>query len=1133
MSRMRVEFGVGADLTEITKAIAILDKFGDKLTKVAAKTTESAVTDAKAWQRQEAALTRAISATLKQTDAMAKLGGMDDEIQRLTKRLAEFAAEIVKTSTTQVTLTRNQKAWNNTITESKRRMARYKAGLADAHKGMDKTKVAAKKAKDKLHELTNKMRNLESAAVLAVGPLSGIGARIRSLGAIMGRASWQTAAYVGVLVGLLVVLGKLAQASLKANKSYEKTIARLFAATGSMKKAREEFEFIVKTAVRLGIRIDTLAESYSKFAAAAKRTSLEGKGVRDMFVATTEAAASLRLNPQEVHGIFKALEQMVSKGTVQAEEMRGQFGERLPGAFKLVADSMKMTTKEMGRLMKAGELTAEVMFPKVQKALHDTYGKLAEFNAESYAGTIANVGNAWFLFALEFDKFSHASEFAIVGMQLVIKALNWMRVELKGMIKFLITATILLGVKKWLLAGKAMFYLATAIRAVAVATGLMNAAMLANPVGAVAIGITKLITLLVIAGAAWFGMNKYMETSAKNLEAYNLQLEENARLELAKELAKPGQKLVEDIAEMVIQAKYLNQALADVARGATTADAFATYEAALIAATVATDDYAKVAQDLSDALGGEHVTATLLGIAEALGILTGRIKATTDLFKEWDRTEKTIKKVEDRIKAVNEETRALQLGDAQQKIYKGVTKAVSAARVVLEATMLLEQDRKAILQELEAALMRQLAIKTQIKETTKLTKQIARDELAMSKRQEQNNVKMQKAYERAYNVIDLMADRLAAMATGPEGMRIFNQITRPLQQFENQLKRVVDQQGKQLLTQAEINVLVKQYNVLLQQQAILTGPAVQAAHDLGDAFGDAFERAITGAEGFTEALKSMVEEMYRIIARALIIDPIVNQVKTKLQGVAANLTSGTQGAFPSILNIFKRTPSAVTQQGGGVTTTGIGPAATATTTPYMGGASPKQVQVQFTTTVEHFERVITMFEEAIEKCAENCACMQSVCRAMKSAGPNLNFAAEGLSDAGSELMTASRDLGQVAKTMLIAQGVDKAGERSRLIGKGVDAYAAYASAGNAFGGPTRPGGMSLVAERGPEMLMEGNKAYLLTKQRGNVIPLSAFGGGSPIYNTTIIVPEERRRRSVSQEAYEVVKMQRKAHARNT
>ena len=59
----------------------------------------------------------------------------------------------------------------------------------------------------------------------------------------------------------------------------------------------------------------------------------------------------MHLSAYESEGAFKALEQMLSKGKVSAEELRGQLGERIPGAFQIAARAMGMTTSELDKFM--------------------------------------------------------------------------------------------------------------------------------------------------------------------------------------------------------------------------------------------------------------------------------------------------------------------------------------------------------------------------------------------------------------------------------------------------------------------------------------------------------------------------------------------------------------------------------------------------------------------------------------------------------------------------------------------------------------------------------------------------------------------------------------------------------------
>ncbi len=60
---------------------------------------------------------------------------------------------------------------------------------------------------------------------------------------------------------------------------------------------------------------------------------------------------------------------MVSKGRVQAEELRGQFGERLPGAYQAAARAMGMTTQELAKATEQGEIVAEDLLPKLSEEL--------------------------------------------------------------------------------------------------------------------------------------------------------------------------------------------------------------------------------------------------------------------------------------------------------------------------------------------------------------------------------------------------------------------------------------------------------------------------------------------------------------------------------------------------------------------------------------------------------------------------------------------------------------------------------------------------------------------------------------------------------------------------------------------
>ena len=60
---------------------------------------------------------------------------------------------------------------------------------------------------------------------------------------------------------------------------------------------------------------------------------------------------------------------MISKNTVQSEELKGQLAERLPGAYSLAAKAMGITTQELSKQLEQGKVLAKDLLPKLSKEL--------------------------------------------------------------------------------------------------------------------------------------------------------------------------------------------------------------------------------------------------------------------------------------------------------------------------------------------------------------------------------------------------------------------------------------------------------------------------------------------------------------------------------------------------------------------------------------------------------------------------------------------------------------------------------------------------------------------------------------------------------------------------------------------
>jgi tape measure domain-containing protein len=106
----------------------------------------------------------------------------------------------------------------------------------------------------------------------------------------------------------------------------------------------------------------------------------------------------MSLSADDAQGVFLALGQIASKGKVQAEELRGQIGERVPGAFGIAARAMGVTTAELDKMMEQGKLTASDFLPKFAAEMEKTFQGAVPKAANSLQANMNRISNAFYDF---------------------------------------------------------------------------------------------------------------------------------------------------------------------------------------------------------------------------------------------------------------------------------------------------------------------------------------------------------------------------------------------------------------------------------------------------------------------------------------------------------------------------------------------------------------------------------------------------------------------------------------------------------------------------------------------------------------------------------------------------------------
>jgi tape measure domain-containing protein len=223
---------------------------------------------------------------------------------------------------------------------------------------------------------------------------------------VRGQVLAMASAYVGLFGAI-----NLARGSVDAAISREAINARLISASGGdARAAAEEYKFLRAEADRLGVNFENAAGAYSRFAIAARSAGQTVEQTRFIFTAFSESAAVLRLTGDETAGVFKALEQIFSKGKVQAEELRGQLGDRLSGSFTLFAKSLGITNAELDKFLEKGQISSEQIIGLAVQAQKE-FGPGLAGAINGTQSNIERLNNAVFEFKNELFNGSFGQEF--------------------------------------------------------------------------------------------------------------------------------------------------------------------------------------------------------------------------------------------------------------------------------------------------------------------------------------------------------------------------------------------------------------------------------------------------------------------------------------------------------------------------------------------------------------------------------------------------------------------------------------------------------------------------------------------------------------------------------------------------
>jgi len=306
----------------------------------------------------------------------------------------------------------NQRA----LAQNADRQARSTSALVGAYANLNARHQQASRtlqdliARGRLSTQTQRQFNIELRN--AQRDFNTLNARILSADRAVGRWNRTGERSIGFMKNLIGAFGVVGGVSLFAMISRDifqttKEIQSLDKALKLVTDTQDNFtiqqEFLSKISEKYGLELKGLTKQFTQFYVSAK-DKISGIEIQGIFESVSKAAASMGLSVEQQERAFLALNQMMSKGTIQAEELRGQLGEALPGAFGIMAKAIGVTEKQLQDMMKAGDVLASEVLPKFAKQLEITYGIENVERIDSLASAQTRLTNAWTEFVASLDR---------------------------------------------------------------------------------------------------------------------------------------------------------------------------------------------------------------------------------------------------------------------------------------------------------------------------------------------------------------------------------------------------------------------------------------------------------------------------------------------------------------------------------------------------------------------------------------------------------------------------------------------------------------------------------------------------------------------------------------------------------
>lgn len=360
--------------------------------------------------------------TLKAINANKLLEASEISLERIKqaklktdKEALNVQAKIESAKRTNTKLTVDERLQNEINNRALKQEARERLGLVGAYEKLNRART---EAKNKLRELISAEGSSTAEIKKAQKEYDILDLKVRKADRAVGDFTKNVGNYGGKfgsftsgvsnligafgIVGGVSLLATVVKDVFNTTKELQSLDLALKAVTGTQEEFANQQLFLQSISQKYGLELKNLTKQFISFYVAAK-DKISGNEIQEIFENISKSGSALGLSNETLERSFQAVNQMLSKGTVASEELRGQLAEAMPGAVqamtkavqKLHPELKNLTEKGLFEMIKQGKILASEVLPETSRQLLLLTGADKAEGIETLTKLTNRFSNSW------------------------------------------------------------------------------------------------------------------------------------------------------------------------------------------------------------------------------------------------------------------------------------------------------------------------------------------------------------------------------------------------------------------------------------------------------------------------------------------------------------------------------------------------------------------------------------------------------------------------------------------------------------------------------------------------------------------------------------------------------------------